>query len=73
MVGKGVQVDAILPGSHANGLLKTRDIIVGLNGSPIQTTDDLINAIKAQSSLAPVHLLVKRLGAQISLDIPFRV
>ena len=70
IVGKGVQVDAILPGSHAIGLLHTRDIIVGLNGSPVQTTDDLINAIKAQSSLAPVHLLVKRLGAQISLDIP---
>jgi len=39
-----------------------RGYIVGLNGSPVQTTDDLINAIKAQSSLAPVHLLVKRLG-----------
>jgi PDZ domain-containing protein len=59
-----------LPGSHAIGLLHTRDIIVGLNGSPVQTTDDLINAIKAQLSSAPVHLLVKRLGAQISLDIP---
>ena len=70
IVGKGVQVDAILPGSHANGLLKTGDIIVGLNGSPIQTTDDLINGIKAQPTLAPVHLLVKRGGAQISLDIP---
>ena len=70
IVGKGVQVDAILPGSHASGVLKTGDIIVGLNGSPIQTTDDLINGIKAQSSSAPVHLLVKRAGTEISLDIP---
>jgi PDZ domain-containing secreted protein len=70
LVGKGVQVDAILPGSHANGLLKTGDIIVGLNGSPIQTTDDLINGIKALPVSAPVHLLVKRAGTQISLDIP---
>jgi len=70
IVGKGVQVDAILPGSHANGLLHTGDIIVGLNGNPIQTTDDLINGIKAQPSSVPVHLLVKRAGAQLSLDIP---
>ncbi|MGD0750861.1 MAG: S16 family serine protease [Anaerolineales bacterium] len=70
LVGKGVQVDAILPGSHANGLLHSGDIIVGLNGSPIQTTDDLINGIKALTSLAPVHLLVKRAGGEISLDIP---
>ena len=70
IVGKGVQVDAILPGSHANGLLHSGDIIVGLNGSPIQTSDDLINGIKAQPASAPVHLLVKRAGTEISLDIP---
>ena len=70
MLGKGVQVDAILPGSHANGVLKIGDIIVGLNGNPIQTTTDLINGISAQPVSATVHLLVKRLGAQLSLDIP---
>jgi PDZ domain-containing protein len=70
LVGKGVQVDAILPGSHANGILQNGDIIVGLNGSPIQTTTDLINGISAQPASATVHLLVKRAGAEISLDIP---
>jgi PDZ domain-containing protein len=70
IVGKGVRVDSILPGSHANGLLQSGDIIVGLNGTPIRTTDDLIAGIKAQPSLALAHLMVKRGGAQISLDIP---
>jgi PDZ domain-containing protein len=70
LVGKGAQVDAILPGSHANGVLKTGDIIVGLNGKPIQTIDDLINGISAQPVSATVHLLVKRLGAEMSFDIP---
>jgi len=70
IVGKGAQVDAIIPGSHAIGLLQTGDIIVSLNGSPIQTLNDLINGIQAQPSLAPVHLLVQRAGAQLSLDIP---
>ena len=70
IVGKGAQVDAIIPGSHAIGLLQTGDIIVSLNGSPIQTLNDLINGIQVQPSLAPVHLLVQRAGAQLSLDIP---
>jgi len=69
LVGKGAQVDAILPGSHANGVLKTGDIIVGLNGKPIQTIDDLINGISAQPASATVHLLVKRAGAELSFDI----
>ena len=70
IVGKGVRVDSILPGSHANGVLQVGDIIVELNGNPIQTTSDLIAGIKAQTSLAPVHLLVKRDQQEISVDIP---
>jgi PDZ domain-containing protein len=65
-----VQVDAIVPGSHAIGVLQVGDVIVGLNGNPIQTTTDLINAISAQPPAATVHLLVKRAGAEISLEIP---
>ena len=70
LVGKGVQVDAIVPGSHAIDVLQVGDVIVGLNGNPIQTTTDLINAISAQPPAATVHLLVKRAGAEISLEIP---
>ena len=70
LLGKGVQVDAILPGSHANGVLKTGDIIVGLNGNPIQTTTDLINGISAEPASASVHLLVKRAGAPLNLAVP---
>ncbi len=46
LVGKGVTVDSILTGGHAQGLLQPGDIITGLNGNPIQTTDELINGIK---------------------------
>jgi len=70
LVGKGVQVDAILPASHANGLLHAGDIIIALNGNPIRITDDLIDGIKVLSASAPVHLLVQRAGARINLDIP---
>jgi len=70
LVGKGVQVDAILPGSHANGVLKVGDVIIGLNGKPIQVTNDLINGIQAQTSLDPVHLELIRAGEKLSLAIP---
>lgn len=70
VIGKGVKVDAILAGSHANGLLQVGDIITGLNGIPIQTTDDLINGIKAQTSLSAVHFSVTRAQQQLKVDVP---
>jgi PDZ domain-containing protein len=60
LVGKGVQVDSILPGSHANGLLQVGDMITSINGKPVQTSNDLINLVSAQNSLDPVHLQIKR-------------
>jgi len=70
VVGKGVKVDSILAGSHANGILQVGDIITGLNGTPIQTTDDLINEIKARTSLSAVHLLITRAQQQLKVDVP---
>ncbi len=70
VVGKGVRVDAILAGSHANGILQVGDIITGLNGTPIQTTDDLINGIKTQTSLSAVHLSLTRAQQQLKVDVP---
>ena len=69
VVGKGVKVDAILAGSHANGLLQVGDIITGLNSTPIQIPSDLINAIKAQTSLSAVHLSVTRAQQQLKVDV----
>jgi PDZ domain-containing protein len=70
LVGKGVQVDAILPGSHANGLLQVGDVITGLNGKLVQTADDLINLVGAQKSQAPVQLQVKRGPAELQVEVP---
>ena len=70
VVSKGVRVDSILAGSHANGLLQVGDIITGLNGTPIQTTDDLINGIKTQTSLSAVHLSLTRAQQQLKVDVP---
>jgi PDZ domain-containing protein len=50
LVGKGVQVDAILPNSHANGILKVGDVITAVNSRPVQTANDLINLVSGLKS-----------------------
>ncbi len=55
MIGKGARVVSILPGSHANGILNVGDIITALNGTPIQTTSDLIEQVQAQSASGSVR------------------
>ena len=60
LVGKGVQVVSIQSDSPAQGLLQSGDVITGLNGTPIQTTSELIDQIKAQDPHATVHLTIER-------------
>lgn len=69
VVGKGVQVVSILPGSRATGLLQPGDVITGLNGKPIQTPSDLIDQIKTQSLLAPLRLKVRRGQTEREVDV----
>ena len=70
LVGKGVQVDSILLGSHANGLIQVGDVITGMNGTPVQTANDLINLVGAQKTQAPVQLQVKRGQTDLQIDVP---
>ena len=70
MIGKGVRVDSILPESHANGILQTGDVITALNSEPIQTTDDLIQKVRAQSGKSTVQLEVERDQAKMELTVP---
>ena len=70
MIGKGAHIVSILPGSHANGILNVGDIITGLNGTPIQTTSDLIEQVQAQSASGSVRLQVERNQTQMEVTIP---
>ena len=70
MIGKGARVVSILPGSHANGILSVGDIITALNGTPIQTTSDLIEQVQAQSASGSVRLQVERNQTQMEVTIP---
>ncbi|HTX78279.1 MAG TPA: S16 family serine protease [Longilinea sp.] len=70
LVGKGVQVDGILPDSHANGILQVGDIITALDGKTVQTTTDLINLVGALNAQTPAHLQIERGQAQLQVDVP---
>jgi len=70
MIGKGVRVVSILAASHANGVLNLGDIITGLNGTPIQTTSDLIEQAQARSASGLVRLQVERNQTQMEVTVP---
>jgi len=69
LVGKGVQVDAILPDSHANGILKIGDIITAVNAKPVQTANDLINLVSGLKSTDGIQLEVSRGQANLHLTV----
>jgi PDZ domain-containing protein len=70
LIGKGVRVLSIEPGSHAQGLLQPGDVIVALNGAPIRTTTDLINQVRSQDPGAIVQLQVDRDPRTMDLKVP---
>jgi PDZ domain-containing protein len=70
MVGKGVQVVDLLPESPAQGQLQPGDVITGLNGNPITTTDGLINQVQALDPHATAQLQVERGQRQVTLAVP---
>jgi PDZ domain-containing protein len=70
IVGKGAVVMSILPDSPASAMLHPGDVIVGLNGKPIRTTNDLIDQIKGQDAHAAVHLQIERGQNEIEVAVP---
>jgi PDZ domain-containing protein len=68
--GQGAGVVSVLPESPAHGVLQPGDRIVALNGTPIETADELAARIRAQDPHATVELVVKRDGQRMELRLP---
>jgi S1-C subfamily serine protease len=60
--GSGVAVAATIPGSPARieGKLTDKDVIVSMNGTPLQQSDDLLVALGTQTAGSKVRLEVRR-------------
>lgn len=70
IVGKGAVVVSILPDSPASAVLQPGDVIVGLNGNPIRTTNDLIGQVNGQDAHVVVHLQIERGQIKSEVAVP---
>jgi len=69
ITGQGAQVESVIQGMPADGVLQVRDIIVAVDGEPTPTTNALIEKIRRHQVGETVRLTVQRDGQQQDLDI----
>jgi PDZ domain-containing protein len=69
VTGKGARVESVVDGLPAKGVLQPGDLIVGIDGQPVQTTDGLVQAITRHGVGDHVTLDVQRDGQQMSVDL----
>jgi PDZ domain-containing protein len=69
VTGKGARVESVIDGLPAKGVLQPGDLIVGVDGQPVQTTDNLVQAITRHGVGDQLMLDVQRNGDQLSLDL----
>jgi Lon-like protease len=70
--GQGSQVESVIAGMPADGVLHQGDIIVAVDGSPAPTTNALIEAIRRHKVGDHVALTIRRDGEQQDVDIGTR-
>lgn len=58
--GRGVQVVAVDPDGASAGLLRPTDLIVGIDGHPVETVPELVPRIRSRPPGSPVTLAVRR-------------
>jgi Lon-like protease len=69
ITGQGAQVESIINGLPADGVLQVGDVIVAVDGQPIATTDALIASIRRHQAGEYVNLAVLRDGQQQELQV----
>jgi Lon-like protease len=66
---EGALVVAVAPGSPADGKLEATEVIVGVDGKPVKTPDDLRRLIAKHEPGETVKLSVRAGGAKRSIDV----
>jgi PDZ domain-containing protein len=62
ITGQGVEVESVIAGMPAEGVLRTGDIIVAVDGQPTATTNALIDAIRRHQVGDELTLTIRRDG-----------
>jgi len=65
----GVRVVAVTSGSHAAGLVRPGDVIVGADGKPVRTRTDLAAALAKHKPGDVVQLLIRRGGRKSTVSV----
>jgi Lon-like protease len=69
ITGQGAQVQSVLRGSPADGVLQVGDIITAVDGAPVATADSLVRAVTAHPIGDAVAITVHRGDQDISLPL----
>jgi PDZ domain-containing protein len=72
ITGQGAQVENILQGMPAEGVLQVGDVIVGVDGHPIETTNALIENVRRRRVGDPVTLTIIRDGQRQEVQVGTR-
>ena len=64
ITGQGAEVESLLPGLPAQGVLRVGDIIVAVDGQPTPTVTDLQEAIRRRAVGQEVRLTIRRDGQE---------
>lgn len=67
--GDGVEVVQVAPGSQAEGLLQSGDIIVAVNGEPVRLATDLTVQTTRAATGEKLWLTVRRDTAKLDVDV----
>jgi Lon-like protease len=72
ITGQGAEVESIIDGMPAQGVLQVGDVIVGVDGQPIAMTNDLIQAITRHAVGDQVTLSIWREGQEQTITVGTR-
>jgi PDZ domain-containing protein len=72
VTGQGAEVANVLPGMPADGVLQAGDVIVAVDGQPVETTNAMIETVRRHQVGDQVNLTVWRNGEQLELQIATR-
>ena len=70
ITGQGAQVQDVTDTSKAKGILLPKDVIVAVDGQPVQTSTDLIAKIQAHKPGDSVSMTVRRNDVPLELTVP---
>jgi PDZ domain-containing protein len=72
ITGQGAEVEGVIVGMPAQGVLQVGDIITAVDGQPIGTTSSLIQALGRHQVGDKISLTIRRAGEDQSLEIGTR-